>query len=112
MNISRDQDFTYDWLNSISNFSSPGDGSMTFTYDRYGNRTKQCGSGGAPTMNLTVDANNRVTYRRTDSCTLTPNVAVTYYTTGELKSGLGSTYQYDAEGKMKTVDSGGTAAYA
>jgi hypothetical protein len=42
---------------------------MTFEeYDRWGNRRKQCGTGGAPTMNPTVGTNHRATARRTDSC--------------------------------------------
>ena len=66
LNWAYTQEFDYDFWNRIALFTSNGLASMTFEYDRWGNRRKQCGTGAAPTMNLTVGTNNRATARRTD----------------------------------------------
>jgi YD repeat-containing protein len=73
VNAAYTQQFDYDFRNRITLFTSNGLGSMTFDeYDRWGNRRKQCGTGGAPTMNLTVGTNNRATARRTGGKTGIP----------------------------------------
>jgi RHS repeat-associated protein len=63
-------------------------------------------------MNLTVGTNNRATARRTDSCAPTPNQTMGYDAAGNLTSEPGRTYQYDGEGRIKSVNSGAVAAYA
>jgi RHS repeat-associated protein len=113
VNAAYTQQFDYDFRNRITLFTSNGLGSMTFDeYDRWGNRRKQCGSGGAPTMNPTVGTNNRATARRTDSCVSTPNQPMGYDAAGNPTSEPGRTHQYDGEGWIKSVDSGATATYA
>ncbi|GEM_PF-6373243 len=113
LDLNRSQSFVYDFWDRLEGNVSAGYGRMDFEYDRWENRTKQCGTGGAPTMYVTVSAGtNRVTARRADSCTLTPNQVVGYDSGGNLTSEPGWTYQYDGEDRIKTVNGGGTAAYA
>ncbi len=54
----------YDKLNRLKEYASNGYGGIDFDCNRWGNRKKRCGSGGAPTMNPTVGTNNRATARR------------------------------------------------
>jgi hypothetical protein len=51
-------------VESVEEYASNGYGGIDFDYNRWGNRKKRCGSGGAPTMNPTVGTNNRATARR------------------------------------------------
>jgi RHS repeat-associated protein len=99
---------TYDNLNRLATSVATGSSThnLTFSYDRYGNMT--CVTNGqtqGPCPNYSFNAStNRVT-----------NTGFTYDAAGSLTAdgtGTGShTYQWDAENRLKSIDSGSTATY-
>ncbi len=73
--------------------------SLSWVYDRYGNRLSQSGSGGVPTETLTISTTtNRVS-------------GWTYDAAGNVTGDGTHTYAYDAENRLITVDAGVTATY-
>jgi len=98
-----DQAFTYDWLGRVKTFSSPNVGDITWTYDRFGNRPSQDHATN-PTFDkfLAIStASNRIT-----------TAGYGYAGAGNLTAEPGRTYQYDANGQIKSVNSGSTAIYS
>ncbi len=74
--------------------------SLSWVYDRYGNRLSQSGSGGVPTETLTISTTtNRVS-------------GWTYDAAGNVTNDGTHTYAYDAENRLISVDAGVTATYA
>jgi RHS repeat-associated protein len=98
--------YTYDDFNRLSSSSSNpnsyyGSTSLTYAYDRFGNRWQQ-NVNGTPSPSYVFDSNNRIA-----------GSGVLYDAAGNIMvDGLGHTYTYDAEGRMLTVDGGSTASYA
>lgn len=101
LNLNWDQDFTYDALNRIKTFASPGMGNLTISLDRYGNRTIQTGTGGAPSKSLSISGTtNRIT-----------TTGYGYDLAGNLTAEPGRSYQYDAESRVKSANTGTLTTY-
>ncbi len=102
------ESFAYDPLNRLTTSVATGSSTqnLTFSYDRYGNMT--CVTNGqtqGPCPNWTFStASNRIS-----------NANFTYDAAGNLTqdgTGLSThTYQWDAEGRLKSVDNGTAATY-
>lgn len=110
--------YTYDELNRLQSMAAPGDAcsGLSWTYDIWGNRTNQSGSGGpCSEHHPTVTTNNRMAelgYDAAGNVTSDPAAVASYSYDAENRmvtsnSTLGNaTYVYDADGKRveKTVD--------
>ncbi len=115
LNTSENFDYTYDWLNRIKT-ATMGGSVLTYYYDRYGNRLKQCGTS---TFNpysawLTISSStNRITAARlgTNACNTTPTQSYTHDSAGDLTNTGAATYEYDGASRIKTVNGGTTATY-
>lgn len=107
-------DLTYDALNRLKTAESQGGSGggillpakwkLSWTYDRYGNRTAQTALQGAPPQSaLTVStATNRIA-----------NSGYSYDASGNMTSDGVNTFTYDAAGRMVTAATGGvTTTYA
>ncbi len=99
LDSSRSQTFTYDRLNRVQSFYSPSLTSQTYSIDRYGNRS--C-SVGCPALSFDPFTNH----------ISTAGYGYSPPQLGNLTSDPYHTYQYDAEKRIKTVDSGSTATYS
>gem|GEM_PF-1634376 len=98
--LSYTQSFTYDSLNRLATATETNGGntnwSQTNAYDRYGNRQISLGGG---SYNLSFSSStNRIT-----------TSGFSYDSAGNLTNDTNHTYTFDAENKIKTVDS--TTAY-
>jgi len=101
--------YTYDALNrlgtGVATPVSPGtvNYNLTYSYDRFGNASCTGGTGLCTSMSFNT-ATNRIT-----------NSNFSYDSAGNLlQDGTGAgthSYQWDAEGKMKSVDNGTTSTY-
>ncbi len=100
--------YDYDTLNRLTNSVATGSAThnLTFSYDRYGNMTCQTNgqtNGPCPSYSFS-SSTNRIT-----------NSSFTYDAAGNLtQNGTGTgthTFQWDAEGRMSSVDNGTTASY-
>src|SRR5687767_12788209 len=93
--LSYTQSFTYDSLNRLSTATETNGGtswSQTNAYDRYGNRQIDYGGG---SYNLAFSSTtNRIT-----------TSGYSYDSSGNLTSDGSHTYGYDADSKIKSVDS-------
>jgi RHS repeat-associated protein len=97
--------YTYDQLNRLStmtdSYSGAGCKGLSWTYDRWGNRTAQnVTSGTCGQSQLTFNGNNRVT-----------SSGFTYDASGNLTHDASHSYTYDAENRITAVDGGTTASY-
>ncbi|HLJ85999.1 MAG TPA: RHS repeat-associated core domain-containing protein [Candidatus Angelobacter sp.] len=95
--------YTYDSLNRLQGMTDPGNvcTGLSWTYDSWGNRLTQSGTGGSCLSNSTpVNAQNRL------------NVAPYQYdAAGNLIHDASHSYTYDAENRLIAVDGGSTASY-
>jgi RHS repeat-associated protein len=100
--------FTYDHLNRLTaSVATPlqqggSAHNLAFSYDRYGNMTCVLNgqtNGPCPQWGYSASS-NRLT-----------NSGFTYDTSGDLTADGSHTYQWDAEGRLRSVDSGSTATY-
>jgi RHS repeat-associated protein len=101
--------FTYDSLDRLATAAATGSSTynLTYGYDRWGNVTCTGGAGLCTAMTYDPANNNRLS--------TIGSSPVTYDAAGNLTSdgtGVGThTYQWDAEGRLASVDSGSTATY-
>jgi len=96
--------YTYDPTNRLTSSVATGSAThnLAFAYDRYGNMTcvqNAQTSGLCPQWSFST-ATNQLT-----------NSGFNFDAAGNLTSDLSHSYQWDAEGRMTSVDSGSTAAY-
>ncbi len=97
--------YTYDPLNRIASMSSPSDPTgctgLSWTIDRWGNRTDQTVTGGTcNTFHQSVDANNRLF-----------GSPYQYDSAGNMTHDPSHSYGFDAENRVTQVDGGSTASY-
>jgi len=111
---SRNQTFNYDDLGRLVTASSWGASQRTYSYDRWGNRTSMNDSinGASQSVSLQPQAgapsgvpSNRLTSVTNNGVTL----SYVYDLSGNLTSDGQHIYQYDAEGRIATVDSTGAS---
>ncbi len=91
--------YTYDELNRLktANATNAQTWGLSWTYDRYANLLQQTvTAGSAPMLSLSVNANNRIT-----------NTGFSYDLGGNMTADGSHTYQYDAENRLKSLDSTG-----
>jgi RHS repeat-associated protein len=102
LNSARNQSFTYDQLDRVST-ATETNWALSYTYDVYGNLLQQnVTAGSAPSLNLTVDANNHIT-----------STGFTYDAAGNLTADGTRTYTYNGFNKLASVDStAATYSYA
>jgi RHS repeat-associated protein len=89
--------YLYDELNRIQAMASPGEScvGLNWTYDIWANRTNQSGAGGScQEHHPTVLTNNRIS-------------ELGYDTAGNTTSNGSTTYQYDAENRLVSLNGGG-----
>ncbi len=104
--LSHTASYTYDHLNRLTTgqtlTTDSSQYNLTFTYDRYGNMSCQTNSStNGPCPNWTFNsATNQIT-----------NSGFSYDAAGDLKGDGAHTYQWDAEQRLVSVDSGATATY-
>jgi len=98
LSSSRNQSFSYDQLNRLSNATETAWG-LNFGYDGYGNLLTQSVSlGSAPSLTVAVDSHNRIT-----------TGGLTYDSAGNMTAdGSGKTYQFDPEARLKTITQTGS----
>ncbi len=96
------QDYVYDSLNRLTDASSPGLWSHAYGYDRYGNLHSRTSSGsGLGTMSLSISAsNNRIA-----------GAGYSYDSAGNRIASPGNSFQWDGQGRLRSVDHGATASY-
>jgi len=97
--------YTYDSLNRLATMSSPSDPSgctgLSWTYDRWGNRTAQAVTGGScGSWSAGYNSSNQITDTR-----------FVYDAAGNLTNDGSHSYTYDAENRVTQVDGGSTATY-
>jgi RHS repeat-associated protein len=95
--------YTYDELNRLKTMAAPGDAcsGLSWTYDIWGNRTHQTPTGGTCNQSqLTINTLNRIA-----------DTGYGYDAAGNLTSEPGKTYQFDAEGRMTSINGGAVASY-
>lgn len=107
----RSQSFTYDQVNRIVTAQTPSSWSQSFTYDQWANLTTVAATGSAPPLSLSVNANNQITTPRFSydaAGNETSDVTSTYEwnAEGQLKTAGGVTYTYDGDGKRVEKSSG------
>jgi len=93
--------YLYDSLNRLASAAAAGL-STTYGYDGFGNLTDKNNGGNAPSLHVTLDANNRLS-----------GLNYRYDANGNMtwESGIG-TYGYDAENRMTTASTdGGSLTY-
>jgi RHS repeat-associated protein len=93
---------TYDTLNRLSTSAATGSAlyNLTFAYDRYGNMACQTnGQTNGLCPNWTYNGNNQIS-----------TAGYTYDGAGHVTADGTHTYQWDAEGRLISVDSGATAS--
>ncbi len=97
----KDQDYGYDFLNRLTDASSPG-GLWSHGYDGYGNLHSRTSSGsGLGSMSLSISAsNNRIT-----------GAGYSYNSAGNQTGSPGRSHQWDGQGRLRSVDHGATASY-
>ena len=100
--------YSYDSLNRLSgavakDFSNNTFWSQTYSYDRWGNMTCS-GTGLCTSMSYSSSNNNQLAS--------VGGASVSYDAAGNLTQDLSAphTYQWDAEGRMRSIDSGTTAS--
>jgi RHS repeat-associated protein len=124
--------YTYDSLNRLATMSSPSDASgcygLSWTYDRYGNRTAQNATSGnclQPQTPVSLSNNNRLQppYQYDASGNMTADASHTYFYDAESRliqvggtlgncSTATACYVYDAEGqRLEKITGGTTTAY-
>jgi RHS repeat-associated protein len=95
--------YTYDELNRLKTMAAPGDtcSGLSWTYDIWANRTHQTPTGGTCNQSqLTINTLNRIA-----------DTGFGYDAAGNLTAEPGKTYQYDAEGRMTSINGGAVASY-
>ncbi len=99
----RDQHYAYDFLNRLRDASSPGAWNHSYGYDRYGNLLSRVATGsGLPSMSLSIStSSNRITA-----------AGYNYDSAGHQIARPGSSFQWDGQGRLRSVDHGATATYA
>jgi len=99
LTTNRSQRFTYDQLNRIQSAQTQATSGtlawgLSFGYDIWANLlTATVTQGSAPALNLTVNTSNRIT-----------NAGFTYDAAGNLTADGSYTYQWDAESRMKSLN--------
>jgi hypothetical protein len=95
--------YTYDELNRLKTMAAPGDtcSGLSWTYDIWGNRTHQTPTGGTCNQSqITINTLNRIV-----------DTGYSYDAAGNLTAEPGKTYQWDAEGRLKSINNGAVATY-
>lgn len=96
LNAARTQTFTYDALNRLSTATETLWG-LSYKYDAWGNLLQQnVTAGSAPTLNVLVNGSNQLT-----------GSGFGYDAAGNLVADGSHSYQYDAESRMKSLDTTG-----
>jgi YD repeat-containing protein len=91
--------YTYDELNRLKTMAAPGEtcSGLSWSYDGWANRTHQTVTGGTCGQSwLTINIKNQIA-----------DTGFQYDAAGNMIAEPGKTYQYDAENRMKSVNSGG-----
>jgi RHS repeat-associated protein len=110
--------YTYDTLSRLATSIQTTNGvtaQRRYTVDTWGNRTGEWDavSGGNQLQSIALQQSGGVPTNQIQSVTASGNTTpYTYDAAGNLTSDGLHTYQYDAEDRIVTVDSGNTAAYA
>jgi RHS repeat-associated protein len=106
--VNGDWTYTYDALNRLvtgscnTTYACPPTTGVTYTYDRYGNRLTESGSGTGTWPDYIYNANNQVINNNSyDSAGNVINDGV----------GIGNAYTYDDENRMVTAANGYSASY-
>jgi RHS repeat-associated protein len=95
--------YTYDELNRLKTMAAPGDpcSGLSWTYDIWGNRTHQTPTGGTCNQSqLTINTLNRIA-----------DTGFGYDAAGNLIAEPGKTYQWDAEGRLISINNGSVGSY-
>jgi RHS repeat-associated protein len=92
--------YSYDTLNRLTGATASGMWSESYTYDGFGNLTGKTGTGGAPSMTASYDANNHQTGVGYDANGNGPG----RYTVENRNMGWGPVYAYDPSGKRVMVE--------
>jgi RHS repeat-associated protein len=107
---SRTERFTYDDLGRLATAYGKGLWGRRYSYDRWGNRTAvyDATSGGNQIQSVTLELSGGVP--TTNRIASVGGVSYSYDESGNLTSDEVHNYQYDAEGRMVTVDGGSTSS--
>ncbi|MGH9777542.1 MAG: hypothetical protein ACRD5I_03950, partial [Candidatus Acidiferrales bacterium] len=97
----RTVNYTYDTMARLKTAQTTGSTgfpqwSLNWVYDRYGNRSQQTGTGGAPSMQLTIS-------QSTNRVTAIGGVGTTYDAAGNMTKDDINCYTYNAENRMKEL---------
>jgi RHS repeat-associated protein len=96
--------YTYDYLNRLASMSAPSDPSgctgLSWTYDRYGNRTAQSTTGGS-CLAPSTPANSGTNQLN--------STGITYDNAGNMTNDSVHGYTYNALNQLTAVDSGSTS---
>jgi RHS repeat-associated protein len=97
--------YTYDYLNRLSTMSSPSDPSgcygLSWTYDRYGNRTAQTETSGTTCPQPSTPAST--------STNQLNGTGISYDSAGNMTNDSVHSYTYNASNQLTAVDSGSTS---
>ncbi len=103
-NVVFGRSYTYDYLNRLTAMSAPSDPSgctgLSWTYDRYGNRTAQSTTGGtclAPSTAVNASTNRL------------NGTGITYDSAGNMTNDSSHSYTFNALSQVTSVDSGSTS---